>query len=172
MSSKLGTGVEKKDAVNAVNSEWPTQDALLKSLDQQWTDHQHMRDQSWKSLNYSVALFGAIITATFSKPLETYVLPMCVVLVLFAICGAYVAGQHAIQQKNKLIAIQKIELKLGLGDVLSSITFTREPRCQVARFIHKMHLAMFILALATCVVVSESQFHCFSRTLNWLSTLR
>lgn len=166
MSSKLGTGVEKQDTVKAVNSEWPTQDSLLKSLDQQWADHQHMRDQSWKSLNYSVALFGAIITATFSKPLATYVLPMCVVLVLFTICGAFIAGQHADQQRRKLIAIQEIELKLGLGNVLKSLTFEGEPKCKVARFIHKMHIAMFILALATCIVVSEYQFQYLHRMLN------
>jgi hypothetical protein len=125
----------------------PSQDALLKSLDLEWSDHRHMRDQSWKSLNFCIVLFGGIVTAFASESLGDYVIPLCVVSALFALCGRFVAAHHADKQRLKFDAIKNIERALGLGDVLKP-AMSYDSKSTVAFFIVRMHSAMFLGSLA------------------------
>lgn len=145
--TKKCTPVVYKKLYVQVDNSLPTQDALLKSLDLEWNDHRHMRDQSWKSLNFCIVLFGGIVTAFSSKNLGDYVIPLCVVSALFALCGRFVAAHHASKQKLKFDAIQNIERSLKLDGVLEPV-MSYDSKSTVAVFIVRMHNAIFLGSLA------------------------
>lgn len=123
----------------------PNEPAQIAGLEAEWRDHLHMRDQSWKSLNYSILFSGGLITLWYNKPDSELVLPMCIAVLVVALFGLLLALHHGRCQKRKLAAITNIERELELLDVLKPVL--AKPRAMASHYIAGMHVGLFGLSI-------------------------
>lgn len=75
-------------------------DIYLKDMEIQWNDHFHMRDQTWKTLQYTIAIFLGVVGLQFKEGIDQNVL-MTGKLALLAtsVLGFVVALHHRNRQK-------------------------------------------------------------------------
>lgn len=113
--------------------------AVMKCLEVEWHDHLHMRDQTWKSLNYSMVFFGGLVAAWQKlDPIVVVVVAAAVTLITFL--GFRLAMHHRECQTLKLRAIKNLEGHLDLLDLLAPVL--KEGRAMASKYIAYMHLAM------------------------------
>ena len=90
---------------------------ISQDLQTQWQDHFHMRDQTWKVLQYSI-LFFLGVGGLEIKGVDSLVLVVGYIgVVLTALSGAVIALHHRRREKEKFAMIQIYERELEL-DVL------------------------------------------------------
>lgn len=88
-------------------------DILLKELEIQWQDHFHMRDQTWKTLQYSILFFLGVVGLEFKVVDKIFLLPAYISVFIISLLGISVALHHRKRQKEKfrMITIYEKELK-------------------------------------------------------------
>jgi len=101
----------------------PVRDGVLKDLELQWTDHFHMRDQTWKTLNNAALLFVGVVGLEIYRGTPHIVMVAAYsALVLVSVLGLLVAWHHRhIQQKIKFPIIVRYEVLLGLAPLFEDI---------------------------------------------------
>jgi uncharacterized membrane protein YiaA len=126
-------------------------DVIARDLQTQWQDHFHMRDQTWKVLQYSILFFLGVVGLEIKAVDKTFLIPAYIAVLCTSAFGVVIALHHRRRQQEKFRIIQIYEKELGI-DVLikpvldqahSSIT----GRVNTSTYIVAMQSAVFIVAL-------------------------
>ena len=98
-----------------MDSDKPSEAALLKMLEIQWQDHFQDRAQTWKSLEIAAPMIVALVALDWSlkNPLATVVAAS--LLVFVAWFGMAITIKHRKVEIQKFKIIQEVENRLGLG---------------------------------------------------------
>lgn len=127
-------------------------DAIARDLQTQWQDHFHMRDQTWKVLQYSILFFLGVIGLEIKAVDKVFLILSYGAVLCTSAFGVVIAVHHRRRQNEKFEIIRIYERELGL-DVLikpvldqahSSIT----GRVNTGSYIVVMQCVIFIVALA------------------------
>ena len=92
-------------------------DVIAKDLQTQWQDHFHMRDQTWKVLQYNILFFLGVIGLEIKEIDKIFLVLAYVAVLCTSAFGVIIAMHHRLRQKEKFEIIQIYEKELGL-DVL------------------------------------------------------
>ena len=138
------TTVEKRDSMNERT------EAVARDLQTQWQDHFHMRDQTWKVLQYSILFFIGVVGLEIKPVDKTFLVPAYLAVLCTTAFGVVVALHHRRRQKEKFRIIQIYERELGLDALIkpvldeahSSIT----GRVNTSTYIVAMQTAIFVVA--------------------------
>lgn len=129
---------------------------ILSDLQNQWNDHFHMRDQTWKTLNYSILIFLGVVGLDFSGKLP--LLPSVfsfVTVAIVSLLGFFTAKHHRKRQREKFKMIAMYEKKLGLYELKKTLIQEKKRRFLfTAAFIEGTHI--FMLALQLVIVVFKA----------------
>jgi hypothetical protein len=128
----------------------PIRDGVLTDLQLQWTDHFHMRDQTWKTLNNAALLFvGVVGLEIYSGTPHIVMVAAYSALVLVSVLGLLVAWHHRhIQQKIKFPIIVRYEVLLGLTPVFDDILQEQGKKgLSTSTFIVGCHAALGFISL-------------------------
>lgn len=94
---------------------------ISRDLQSQWQDHFHMRDQTWKSLNYSILLFIGVVGLQM-KVTDKPILSLAFLAVLLTSAfGILIAIHHRRRQHEKFEIIKIYERELGLDQLLAPV---------------------------------------------------
>jgi hypothetical protein len=106
-----------------------SQEAVIKDLELQWSDHFHMRDQSWKALQNCVLTFVGLVGLDVSDKIENWLVAVAYMMTMFlAFLGMQVVSHHRVRQKQKFDTIKILEDRLGLLQVKAEILDRNPPR--------------------------------------------
>lgn len=139
----------------------PSKEAIIKDLEIQWTDHFHMRDQTWKVLTNTLLFFVGTVGLDIKEVSKPVMLCAYGALVLIAAFGVIIAWHHRIRQGQKFKIIQMYEEALGLyakkREVLSEDKANRYLVGTVftVRFIE---IVQFLIAVIACVLFFAKAF--------------
>ena len=94
----------------------------LKDMEIQWNDHFHMRDQTWKTLQYTILFFLGVV----GLELKVGVNQRVILLAYIAVCvistlGLIVGFHHRNRQNMKFDLIKLYEEKLELTPLIKDI---------------------------------------------------
>jgi len=96
-------------------------DIFLKELEIQWQDHFHMRDQTWKTLQYSILFFLGVVGLEFKVVDKIFLVPVYIAVFIVSLLGVYVALHHRKRQKEKFKMITILEKKLETYELIEDI---------------------------------------------------
>ncbi len=97
-------------------------DVYLKDMEIQWNDHLHMRDQTWKTLQYTILLFLGVVGLEIKEGTDQNVLLIGKLAILItSILGLLVAFHHRNRQSLKFDLIKLYEEKLELTPLIKPI---------------------------------------------------
>ena len=133
-------------------------------LKTQWQDHFHMRDQSLKSLQFSIAVFGGVIALSSQKDLDCCVVAVAFLLVsILCGIGAYVSWRHSKIEKIKFEMIEKYEKKLGLYKIVRQQVekYKKLPKAKASTSIIFAHVAVSLVSLILSLRYAEFYYRCF-----------
>lgn len=131
----------------------PLREAMLRDLDIQWRDHFHMRDQTWKSVQYAILLFLGVIALELKGIGNLVMVPAYLVVVVMAILGWVVTSHHRLRQCQKFAIITRYEQELGVFDLKKNILREGEAkegilsRLFTGGFIRAIHFSIGIVAV-------------------------
>jgi hypothetical protein len=128
----------------------PIRDGVLADLHIQWTDHFHMRDQSWKTLNNAALFFVGVVGLEIYRGTPHIVMVAAYsALVLVSVLGLLVAWHHRhIQQKIKFPIIVRYEVLLGLTPLFDDILDEQGKKgLSTSTFIVGCHAALGFISL-------------------------
>ena len=95
-------------------------DIYLKGMEIQWKDHFHMRDQTWKTLQFTIAIFLGVVGLIFKGGIDPKILFVAkFALLVTSVCGLLVEVHHRKSQKLKFELIKLYEEKLDLKPMIS-----------------------------------------------------
>ena len=126
------------------DSELKKLDAVLKDLELQWKDHWHMRDQTWRTLTYSAAIFAGVIGLRFNAADELILMTGYIAVMIASFFGVIVAAHHRTRQGQKFSIISKYEELLELDEHKSEFLVERRP------LLNKMFSVVFIVLVHAC----------------------
>lgn len=113
-------------------------DHIASDLQTQWQDHFHMRDQTWKLVQYSILLFLGVIGLEYQINDKVILVPAYSAVIVTSLFGIFIAIHHRRRQKEKfdiitiyseelglypLIAPVILKSKKGLGGIMSTSLF-------------------------------------------------
>ncbi|MDX1813066.1 MAG: hypothetical protein R3240_14015 [Gammaproteobacteria bacterium] len=125
-----------------------TEDAIKKDLELQWSDHFHMRDQTWKTLTNSILFFLGVIGIQFNVNEKFVLVAANFALVITAFIGWSVAHHHRDRQNEKFKIIQKYEEMLGLYSLKHDVLHNaKRGIIHTALFIEVMQLALCFIGI-------------------------
>lgn len=135
-------------------------DVYLKDMELQWNDHFHMRDQTWKTLQYTIAIFLGVVGLQFKEDIDPNVLFIGnLALLATSVLGFIVALHHRERQKIKFELIAFYEEKLGLtpdiGPILNRHRSGVINGVNTALFICVGHAAMLGIAISMLLANSS-----------------
>ena len=99
----------------------PTEAAMLKDLELQWQDHQHMRDQTWKVLASNLIFLVGVVSLASQKPPAAVLATAHVLLIAAALLGWAVSTHHRLRQAQKFDMIVIYEKHLGLYPMIEHV---------------------------------------------------
>lgn len=94
---------------------------LSSNLQTQWQDHFHMRDQSWKVLQYSILFFLGVVGLEIKQVDSSYLLLAYGAVILTSAIGLGVVLHHRRRQKEKFKIIKAHECELGIDTLIKSV---------------------------------------------------
>lgn len=125
--------------------------AISNDLQTQWQDHFHMRDQTWKVLQYSILFFlGVVGLENTEVDNSVLVLAYSAVLVT-SVFGVFIAVHHRRRQNEKFRIITKYETELGLYEIIKPVLDdahkTLVGRMNTSTYIVVMQLGLALVAV-------------------------
>ena len=130
---------------------------ISQDLHSQWQDHFHMRDQTWKVLQYSILFFLGVVGLEI-KGVDSLVLVVGYVgVVLTALSGAVIALHHRRREKEKFTMIKIYEHELEL-DILIEPVLEKAHRGIFGRVNTSVYIVIMqiaILAVSTILLVKR-----------------
>lgn len=94
---------------------------ISNNLQTQWQDHFHMRDQTWKVLQYSILFFLGVVGLEIELDDKTFLIPAYLAVLLTSAFGVIIALHHRRRQKEKFEIISIYEQQLGLQDLIAPV---------------------------------------------------
>ena len=94
---------------------------ISQDLQTQWQDHFHMRDQTWKVLQYSILFFLGIVGLEIKGVDSLVLIAAYVAVVCTALSGLIIAVHHRRRMKEKFEIIKIYERELGLYDLIEPV---------------------------------------------------
>jgi len=95
--------------------------AISSDLQTQWQDHFHMRDQTWKVLQYSIIFFIGVVGLQM-KVTDRFILSLAYMAVATTSAfGVIIALHHRRRQKEKFEIIGIYERELGLDRLIAPV---------------------------------------------------
>ena len=95
--------------------------AISSNLQTQWQDHFHMRDQTWKVLQYSILFFIGIVGLEIKKVDTVYLILAYAAVFLTSAFGVVIALHHRRRQEEKFEIIAAHERELGIDTVIKPV---------------------------------------------------
>ena len=95
--------------------------AILSNLQTQWEDHFHMRDQTWKVLQYSILFFLGVIGLEIKRVDAIYLVLAYMAVFVTSAFGFIIALHHRRRQKEKFAIIAAYEHELGIDTIIKPI---------------------------------------------------
>ncbi|MBI4765579.1 MAG: hypothetical protein HY787_13405 [Deltaproteobacteria bacterium] len=130
-------------------------DAISKNLQTQWQDHFHMRDQTWKVLQYSILFFLGVVGLEIKQVNTVYLVIAYGAAILTSLFGFFIAIHHRRRQKEKfeIIAAHEHELEIDIlvKPILEKSHTKWLGRINTSTFIVIMQASLFILS--SCLLV-------------------
>jgi hypothetical protein len=136
-------------------------DILIKDMEIQWKDHFHMRDQTWKTLQYTIIFFLGAIGLEMKEGIEQYI----TILAYSAVCitstlGVIVALHHRNRQKLKFSIIKKYEKELGIFALVEDILKEHESgvfnKVNTSSYIVVAQAGLFVVSLSILITKCTS----------------
>lgn len=126
-------------------------EVISQYLQTQWKDHFHMRDQTWKILQYSILFFLGVVGLEI-KGVDIFVLVAAYIAVLCtALSGVVIALHHRQREKEKFEMIKIYERELGIdvliAPVLGKAHKSIPGRVNTTSYIVVMQIAIFVVAI-------------------------
>lgn len=131
-------------------------DVYLKDMEIQWNDHFHMRDQTWKTLQYSIVVFLGVVGLQYKEGIDTHILLIAkFALLAVSVLGFLVALHHRNRQNLKFELIKLYEKKLELMPLIKPILKEHESgfinSVNTSTFICGGHVAMVCIAISMLI---------------------
>jgi len=98
-----------------------SKNAIISNLQNQWQDHFHMRDQTWKVLQYSILFFLGVVGLEIKQFDTIYLMLACAALLLTSAFGLVIACHHRRRQEEKFEIIEAHERELGIDALIEPI---------------------------------------------------
>ena len=95
--------------------------AISSNLQTQWQDHFHMRDQTWKVLQYSILFFIGVVGLEIKKVDTVYLILAYAAVFLTSAFGVVIALHHRRRQEEKFEIIAAHERELGIDTVIKPV---------------------------------------------------
>ena len=95
--------------------------AISSDLQTQWQDHFHMRDQTWKVLQYSILFFLGVVGLEIKAVDEVFLVLAYVAIILTSAFGVVIALHHRRRQNEKFEIIRIFEHELGLDQLIKPV---------------------------------------------------
>ena len=128
---------------------------LSDNLKIQWQDHFHMRDQTWKILQYSILFFLGVVGLEIKQVNIFYLVLAYSAVILTSAFGLVIALHHRRRQKEKFEIIKAHEKKLGIDvlikPVLSAAHSTPMGRINTSTYIVVMQASLCVIS--ACLLV-------------------
>jgi hypothetical protein len=128
-------------------------DAILKDLNIQWTDHHHMRDQTWKTLTNSLLLFLGVVGLELKGVADTVMVPAYILLTVASLSGLAVSCHHRLRQKEKFKYIRKYQDILELTPIKNPIKEEFDNLKGCKRLANKANTVLFISIMHGIVAI-------------------
>ncbi|MBN1931791.1 MAG: hypothetical protein JW786_09315 [Desulfobacterales bacterium] len=126
------------------------QQAISNDLQTQWQDHFHMRDQTWKVLQYSILFFLGVVGLEIKAVDKSILVLAYIAILVTSIFGVIIAVHHRQRQKEKFRIIMIYEKELGLIKLIKPVLDdAHKPvagRINTSTYIVVMQLALALLA--------------------------
>ncbi len=119
---------------------------LSNNLQIQWQDHFHMRDQTWKVLQYSILFFLGVVGLEFKEVDPIVMIPAYMAVMLTSFFGFFIALHHRRRQKEKFEIIEKLETELGISTLIKPILNNAHKT-----FIGRINTSCYIVLMQFCV---------------------
>ena len=125
--------------------------AISSDLQTQWQDHFHMRDQTWKVLQYSILFFLGVVGLEIKGGANTLLLLVSYLAVFVtSAMGCLVAIHHRRRQKEKFEIITIYQQELGLGKLIEPVLSEAKKRwfggINTSTFIVVMQAALLLVS--------------------------
>ncbi len=135
-----------------------TQESIRAAMDQAWSDHQHTRDQTWRTLQIEAALAAGLVSIQAQFENEVATTAAAVLVIVAAISGFAISLHHRKVEIQKFSHILNFEKELGLlqPHLIDGVKPPSEIRLwdvflfwkgNTALFIMRMHVAIMVFAL-------------------------
>ncbi len=126
-------------------------EAISRDLQTQWQDHFHMRDQTWKVLQYTIIFFLGIIGLEITGVEKIVLILGYIAVICITISGMLIALHHRRRQKEKFNIILEYEKLLGLDAIINPLLEGAHAGItgfmNTTIFIVTMHIAVLIISL-------------------------
>lgn len=107
-----------------------------------------MRDQTWKTLNYSILTFLGVVGLDVSGKISFAAVVISYLTVsVVSLLGFFTGKHHRLRQKQKFDIITLYEKNLGLYNLKKDIFLEKKKFLFTAAFIEGTHLTMIVLQL-------------------------
>ena len=133
---------------------------ISQDLQTQWQDHFHMRDQTWKVLQYSILFFLGVVGLEI-KGVDTHVLVVGYIgVVMTALSGAVIACHHRRREKENFEIIKIYERELELDVLIKPVLEKAQTgifgRVNTTNYIVGMQIA--VLAVSLILLIKQLGF--------------
>jgi len=123
----------------------------LKDMEIQWLDHFHMRDQTWKTLQYTILIFIGAVGLTIKDGVEPNIITLAFLAVtITSILGLIVSFHHRNRQEMKFEIIKlyedKLELKILIDPILKKYEKGFFNNMNTSTYIVAAQFSLFIVA--------------------------
>lgn len=126
-----------------------TEETISSDLQTQWQDHFHMRDQTWKVLQYSILFFLGVVGLEIKGEVHSIVLLVSYIAVLVtSLMGCLVAIHHRHRQEEKFDIIKIYEHELGLDGMIEPVlSQAKKSIVSTCNFIVVMQVALMLVSV-------------------------
>jgi len=97
-----------------VNAKKPDPESIRMAMDQAWREHQHARDQTWRTIHMDVVLAIGLVTVQSQFKTIRFTACAAALVILVALFGLLITIHHRKYQIKKFTHIMNCEKKLGL----------------------------------------------------------
>lgn len=125
------------------------------NLKTQWQDHFHVRDQSWKVLQYSIFFFLGVVGLEIKQMNTAYLVLAYGAAILTSALGLVIAVHHRHRQKEKFQIIAAYEKELGL-DILMKPIFEKTHTSWVGKINTSTYIVVMqalLCIISACLLV-------------------
>ena len=95
--------------------------AISNNLQIQWQDHFHMRDQTWKVLQYSILLFLGVVGLEIKEIASSYLIMAYAAVFFTSVFGVVIACHHRRRQNEKFEIIKILEHEIGIDELIKPV---------------------------------------------------